>query len=310
MIYSLSYDISGVCCFHRYMLLAVLNHCKVGTTWEKLSLLQDAWGLSSKSGMWCQRSAWHRNRSSPWELSLVLRLLIHDVLGCTATWRLLYCVFINQQNAGSEWNHLNSSIYITALSRLLGMVRNARVSSGSASDPQMIYCNKSYHTKNRTVAIGRVLPPKTQHFNITSLPPIKYLSFDRIMTRSLRTLWSFLRWFTFRFQIGDKTNIQWVAIENRQISVTIRPCFTATPWIWRRSEFWKREVKECLELHNLHTDHIVIWSELKHLIWQIVAGTAKCNPGAGTTRINYRVFLSGRSNNSAKTERVGFHASW
>jgi hypothetical protein len=41
--------------------------------------------------------------------------------------------------------------------------------------------NGSYHTKTRTVAIGPVLPPKTRHFNTTSLAPIKYLSSDHIM---------------------------------------------------------------------------------------------------------------------------------
>ena len=48
---------------------------------------------------------------------------------------------------------------------------------------------------------------KTRHFNTTSLAPINYLSSDRIMTRSIRKLCNFMRSFTSRFQICDRTNI-------------------------------------------------------------------------------------------------------
>jgi len=68
--------------------------------------------------------------------------------------------------------------------------------------------NGSYHTKTRTVAIGPVLPPKTRHFNITTLPPIKYLSSDRIVTSSVCRLCSSSRPFSSRFQICDPTNIR------------------------------------------------------------------------------------------------------
>jgi len=78
-------------------------------------------------------------------------------------------------------------------------VPSSRVGSGSGSNPEPNCCNESYHTKTRTVAIGPVLPPKTRHFNFTSLGPIRYLSSDRIMTRSIRKLCSFMRSFTSHF---------------------------------------------------------------------------------------------------------------
>jgi len=54
--------------------------------------------------------------------------------------------------------------------------------SGLGLEPEPNRCNGSYHTKTRTVAIGPVLPPKPQRFKSTILPPIKYLSSDRIVT--------------------------------------------------------------------------------------------------------------------------------
>jgi hypothetical protein len=36
--------------------------------------------------------------------------------------------------------------------------------------------------KTWTIAIGPVLPPKTQDFNLTTLAPFKYLRSDRIVT--------------------------------------------------------------------------------------------------------------------------------
>jgi len=50
--------------------------------------------------------------------------------------------------------------------------------SGLGLGPEPNRCNGFYHTKTRTVAIGPVLPPKTRHFNLTTLAPIKYLSSD------------------------------------------------------------------------------------------------------------------------------------
>jgi len=112
MTYTLSYDISSVCIFHRLALVALLNGCTVGTTWGLLSLLRDARGLNSKSGMWSQSYTQCCKLSSARVLNLVLRLLICEVLAGCARWRLGRFVFIDQQNAGYESNCMNSSIYI------------------------------------------------------------------------------------------------------------------------------------------------------------------------------------------------------
>jgi len=42
--------------------------------------------------------------------------------------------------------------------------------------------NVFYHTQNRAHWKWAGFTPNTQHFNITTLPPIEYLSSDRIMT--------------------------------------------------------------------------------------------------------------------------------
>jgi len=149
---------------------------------------------------------------------------------------------------------------------VLATVPNSRVGSGSGSDPEPNRCNGSYHTKTRTVAIGLVLPPKTRHFNITSLPPIKYLSSDRIVTWSICKLCSFMRSFTSRFRICVTTNIRWVTIENPRISFQIWCYFTAILRILVGSQIWKWEVKERIKLHNLRIDHVTIRSELRYLI--------------------------------------------
>jgi hypothetical protein len=65
---------------------------------------------------------------------------------------------------------------------VLATVPNSRVGTGSGSDPEPNRYNGYYHTKTRTVAIGQVLPTKTQHLNIKTLASIKYLSSDRIVT--------------------------------------------------------------------------------------------------------------------------------
>jgi hypothetical protein len=146
------------------------------------------------------------------------------------------------------------------------MVPNSRVGSWSGSDPEPNRCNGSYHTKTRTVAFGPVIAPKTRHFNTTSLPPIKYLSSDRIMTWSLCKLCSFMRSFTSRFQIFDRTNTRSVAIKNPRISVEIWCFLTAIQWILVGLQIWTQEVKERIKLHNLRTDHVTIRSEHNYLI--------------------------------------------
>jgi len=72
-----------------------------------------------------------------------------------------------------------------------------------------------------------------------------------------------------------------------------------------QSQIWQREVKERLKLHNLHSDHIVIQSELKYLIGVKVAGTVIWNRRPGLTRPKNRVFMSSSANEPAKMKRVG-----
>ena len=143
---------------------------------------------------------------------------------------------------------------------------NSRVGSGSRSTQNRPI--PTGHTTRKTWPTGNgpVLPLKTQHFTITTLPPIKYMSSDRIMTWSVRRLCSSTRSFTCRTQICDPTNIRWVAIEYPLISHKMGPFFTATQQISVRSQIGKQEVTERPELHNLRTDHVTIQWELKYLI--------------------------------------------
>ena len=149
------------------------------------------------------------------------------------------------------------------------------VSNGSALglEPEPNCGNGSYHMKTRTVAIGPVLPPNTQHFNFTIMAPIKYLSFDRITTWSIRRVCSFSRTFTSHFQICDTTSIRWVAIENPRISLEICPYFTTTQRISVGLQFRMQESNERLRLNNLHIDQVMIRLELKYLIGPKAVGT-------------------------------------
>jgi len=89
-----------------------LTSRSVGTTRVLLSLLRDARGLRGNSGMRYESNSRCRKLSSPRVLNLILRLLIHEVPGGCARWRLGHFVFINQRNVGYESNRRNSSIYI------------------------------------------------------------------------------------------------------------------------------------------------------------------------------------------------------
>jgi len=80
------------------VLVAVLDGCTVGPTWELLSLLRDAWGLGGESGVWCESNAWRWKLSSLWVLNHVLRLVVHEVPGRCAGWRLGRSVLLSQQN--------------------------------------------------------------------------------------------------------------------------------------------------------------------------------------------------------------------
>jgi len=99
----------------------------------------------------------------------------------------------------------------------------------------------------------------------TAWAAIKSLSSDRIMAWWVYRSCSFTSSFTSRIQICNPTDIRWVAVKQAQIWTEIWGFLMVTSWILVVSQIWKREVKERLKLHNLHTDHVMIRSELKYL---------------------------------------------
>jgi len=117
---------------------------------------------------------------------------------------------------------------------------NSRVGSGFGYSNNRTVATGLITRKPRPVGYWLVLSPKTRHFNITSLPQIKYWSSDCIMTWSVRRLCRSSRSFTSQSQICHMTNIRWVANENRLVSFRICPFFTATQWISVGSQIGKR----------------------------------------------------------------------
>jgi len=215
-----------------------------------------------------------------------------------------------ESRSGVELQHIHPD-RVFQVKVVITTVRDRRVGSGFGFDPEPNRCNGSYHTKTRTVAIGPVLPPKTQHYKSTIFAPIKYLSSDHIVTWSVGKLYSFSPSSTSRSQICGRTNIHRVAIEIPRILPEKWRYFTAIWWILVQSQIWQREVKERLKLPNLHTDHIVIRSELKYLSEAEVAGTIIRNRGPGSTRPENGGCMSGPEDKPAKTERVGLiRSSW
>jgi len=194
----------------------------------------------------------------------------------------------------SFWNWPSTSCSVSNRSKFPGRFR-------VRFRPKPDRGNGSYHTKNLDHWTWAGLPPKTRHFKFTMLPPIKYLSSDRIIPWLVHRLFSFSRSFTSRCQICERTNTHCVAIENPPIWRRISPYFTANQRILVRSQIWQREVNERLELHNLHIDHVMIRSELKYLIGAKNVGTAKWTHGPVPTRPKYTGFRSGPGNKSAKT---------
>jgi len=194
---------------------------------------------------------------------------------------------------------------------VLATVPIRRVGSGFSSDAEPNHCNRSYHTKTRTVAIGPVLSPKTRHYMTTIFSPTKYLSSDCIVTWSVGRLCSFSPSFTSRSQMYSRTNIRWLAIDNPGISPDLWRSFTAIQCVLVQSQIWHRMVKELLKLHYLHTDHIMIQSELKYLIVAKVAWTVIWTRGPGSTRPKNPGFISSPGNKPVKTESVGLlGGSW
>jgi len=110
------------------------------------------------------------------------------------------------------------------------------------------------------------------------------------MTWSVCWLCSSSRSFTSRFQIFDLTDICLVAADYRQILSKISAFSIATQLILVGSQIWNRAMKERLELHNLRTNRVTLWSELKYLI------------GVKVVMLQCRVF----GGKTAHLQRVGF----
>jgi len=164
---------------------------------------------------------------------------------------------------------------------VLAIGPNSGVGSGSGSTQNRTVATGLTTWKTRPTGNGPVLPPKTRHFNITTLPPIKYLSSDRIMTWSVRRVCSSTCSSTSRSEICDPTTIRWVAIEYPLNSLEMGPVFTATQRISVGSQIGKREVKWRPELHNLRTDHVMIRSELNFSMGGKGVGTVKLELRSG-----------------------------
>ena len=136
--------------------------------------------------------------------------------------------------------------------------------------------------KTRPIGNRPVLPPKTRHFNSTTLPPINDLSSDPIMTWPVRRLCRSGCSFTARSQICDPTNIRWVAIENLLISHGNCHFFTATHPVSVGLQIGKRDVEARPELRNLRTDHVSIQWELKYFNGGKSVEMVKLEPRSGS----------------------------
>jgi hypothetical protein len=166
---------------------------------------------------------------------------------------------------------------------MLAAVPNPWVRCGSSSDPEPHCCNVSYHTTTVTVAIGRVVPSTTQYFNSTISDQIKYLSSDCIVTWSVCRFCSLSLCCTSRCQIWGGNNNCQVAIEILRITPVMWRYITAIECILVQSLILHWDVKDRLKLHNLHTIHILIKSDLKYLIGAKVAKTVIWNGCPGST---------------------------
>jgi hypothetical protein len=132
-------------------------------------------------------------------------------------------MFLLPQSCG---NALSASCNNLRLENISGMLQQrnsmmlSSVSNGSGFGLELNWnhWNGLYHPKTRTIAIGPVLSPKTRHFNISTLTPIKYLSSDRTVTWLVCRWCSSSRSFTSGSPMCDPTNMYSVAIENPQIS--------------------------------------------------------------------------------------------
>ena len=127
------------------------------------------------------------------------------------------------------------------------------------------------------LCLGGLLPRLdiNQHFSVglepdhssdiavsTTFAAIKYFNYECIITWSVCRLCSSSSYFSSRFEIYDLTDICWVVVKSGKVLGKIRRFLITTERILVRSHIWNRHVKEQLELYNLHTGHVTIWSEL------------------------------------------------
>jgi len=89
-----------------------------------------------------------------------------------------------------------------------------------------------------------------------------YLSPHCIVTWWVPRVCSAGRSFPSCFSICDPTDILWVAVKKGQILSDISGFSIATQRILVRSHIWDREGKGRLEMHSLHTDCVMIRSEI------------------------------------------------
>jgi len=170
------------------------------------------------------------------------------------------------------------------------MGQNCRVGSGSGSTRTRTVATGLTTRNTRTIGNGTVLPPNTRHFKIPILAPIKYWSFDRITTWSVRRLCSFTPAFASRLQFCDPKSIHWIVNENPPITFWIRDYFTTTQRISVGLQMWMQEVKEGLKLNNSRIDRVMIRSQLKYLIGAKGVGTVYLEPRSGSKAAKYPPF--------------------
>jgi len=189
---------------------------------------------------------------------------------------------------------------------VLGTGPNSRVRSGSGSTRNRTVATGLTTRKTLTFGNGQVLPPKTWQFMVTILVPIKYLSFDCIMTWSVPTLCSFSCSFTSLGRICNWSNHGWAAIEKLQISHTMSCDFTVIQRMLVRSQICHRAVEERVKLHNLFTEHFMIHWDLRYLIGTRVRGTGRWTHDLGTTKPKNLWLMSTPGNEPGKTKLVRF----
>jgi hypothetical protein len=192
------------------------------------------------------------------------------------------------QLAFNEVHHLFFSCFKSQLRIyvVLPTVLTSSNGSGLGLNPELNSCNGVFTWQPWTVAFGLDSTLKPALCKPRCFASIKYWISDRIKRWSIHRLCSVSGSSTSRFQLCDTTNIGWVAIENPRISHDISSSFTTTQQILVGSQICKREVKERLKLHNLHVDHVSIWSELKYFIGANAVGTRKLKPRSGSNSAN------------------------